>query len=593
MSAFNLAKTVPIYFEIGQSTLRVLQGDQGLELPLERLPGGRLSSGCKENLILSLKSFFKRDRWKGSARAFCAISARGVSLRHITLPSASKDLHRLLLLQIESEFPLSPDELAWGYLPVNPGKAPGNGSPAQQEYLIAAVKKEVIEEYTELLSACSVTPVFTVAALARQDLCPKTTRPQALLDVGRFYSELILFANNVPTSIRVLPWGGETITRAIETKLGISRAEAEELKLKRAQGPLNDVGTEQKVQAAIEEALDALARAANGYVLGEKVYLTGQSARLKELGPSLTRRLTSGIVCETLEPAVAVGKSAAIQGLQISADPGNGRRPLIIQGKPTNGSTREVRTAPWQWVALAGSLALAILALPYLEAVALKPYLAGKLTALKADRRKLAMIDAEWGFFQHLKQNAPPYLDALFLLAKAAPPGARFDSLSMNRRGDLSLRASMQNSQQVADFRSKLIDSGFFANLTVEEQTPSPDRQKLTVRMSAQWKPLNARQALAFGPTAEEIEKAKTRKREPQMGGPMPPMMGGPMMPGPMPPDQGGPGPARPRPARVNPTGGALPPEALPPGAMPPGALPPGAVPPGAVPPSQPPPTNP
>jgi hypothetical protein len=163
----------------------------------------------------------------------------------------------------------------------------------------------------------------------------------------------------------------------------------------------------------------------------------------------------------------------------------------------------------------------------------------------------------------------------------------------MNRRGDLSLRASMQNSQQVADFRSKLIDSGFFANLTVEEQTPSPDRQKLTVRMSAQWKPLNARQALAFGPTAEEIEKAKTRKREPQMGGPMPPMMGGPMMPGPMPPDQGGPGPARPRPARVNPTGGALPPEALPPGAMPPGALPPGAVPPGAVPPSQPPPTNP
>ena len=594
MSAFNLAKAVPIYFEIGQSTMRVLQGEQGLELPLERLPGGRLSSGCKENLIRSLKSFFKREPWRGQAKAFCSISARGVSLRRIMLPSASKDPHRLLLLQIESEFPLPPDELAWGYLSVSAPSAGANGSPGQQDYLVAAVKKEVIEEYSELLSACGVNPSFTVSALLRPDLCPKTNRSQSLLDVGRNYSELVVFANDVPSSIRVLPWGGESITRAIESKLGVSRAEAEELKLKRAQGPLAESGTEQKVHAAIEEALDDLARAANGHALGEKVYLTGQSARLKELGPGLERRLAGGITCEVLEPGAAGGKSAAILGLRSSTQPGSHRQPLIIKGKQTNGSSKKVEGAPWRLVALAGALGLAILALPYLEAIALKPFLSGRLTALKADRRKLAMIDAEWGLFQHLKQNAPPYLDALFLLAKSAPPGARFDSISMNRRGDVSLRCSMQNSQQVADFRSKLIDSGFFANLTVEEQTPSPDRQKLTVRISAQWKPLNARQTLAFGPTAEEIEKAKTRKREPQMGGPpmMPPMMGGPSMPGPMPPDQGGPGPGRARPARVS-APGAMPPGAMPPGAVPPGAVPPGALPPGAVPPPQAPPTNP
>ena len=45
----------------------------------------------------------------------------------------------------------------------------------------------------------------------------------------------------------------------------------------------------------------------------------------------------------------------------------------------------------------------------------------------------------------------------------------------------------------VMDFRSKLIDSGFFSTISVEEQTPTPDRQKVNFRMSAQWKPAGAR----------------------------------------------------------------------------------------------------
>jgi Tfp pilus assembly PilM family ATPase len=556
VSRSNAIKTDAIYLEIGQSTLRALQGEEGLELPLERLPNGRLSSACRQSLTLSLQSFFKKAAWRPHAKAFCAISARGVSLRRITLPSTSKEnLQRLLLLQIESEFPLSPDELAWGYLPLDQTKPGGNGSPGQQEYLIAAVKKEVIEEYTELLSDCGVSPAFTVAALARQDLCPKAMRQQALLDIGRHHSELISFENSFPKTIRVLPWGGEAITRVIEEKLGSTRTEAEELKLKFVQGQLGQEA-EQKVQAAMQEALDGLAKAVNGQNLGEKIYLTGQSVRLKDLAPGLARRLAPGLICEAIEPVAAAGRSAAILGLKIATEQTGGRSPLFIKGKQVNGGPGVARPAPWKLIALAGSFALGLLLLPYFEAITLKPFLARKLAALKEDRHKLALIDAEWGLFQHLKQNAPPYLDALFLLAKAAPQGARIDSLSMNRRGDLSMRWSMQNPQQVTDFRSKLFDSGFFANVTVEEQAPGPDRQKLAVRISAQWKPLSARQTLAIGPTAEEIEKAKTRSREPQMGGfPMMPM-GGPGMPMPMPQPPAGAGPERVRPPRINPPGG-------------------------------------
>jgi hypothetical protein len=57
------------------------------------------------------------------------------------------------------------------------------------------------------------------------------------------------------------------------------------------------------------------------------------------------------------------------------------------------------------------------------------------------------------------------------------------------------------------DFRAKLIASGFFADITVDEQTPVPNQQKVSVRMTAQWKSAEARAALKIGPSPEEIEK--------------------------------------------------------------------------------------
>ncbi|MBC8002068.1 MAG: hypothetical protein H7X97_05725 [Opitutaceae bacterium] len=101
----------------------------------------------------------------------------------------------------------------------------------------------------------------------------------------------------------------------------------------------------------------------------------------------------------------------------------------------------------------------------------------------------------------------------------------------MNRRGEVSLRGNMKDSQQVLQFRSKLIDSGFFSSVVVEEQTPTPDRQKLVVRMTAQWKPASDREKLKVGPTPDEIEKIKAAAKDLGPGG-------APMMPGafPMPP---------------------------------------------------------
>ena len=538
-----------VYLEIRQSSLKALKGDEGLEMPLERAPSGELAKACREKLVARLQAFLKKEVWQPRFRACCAIGARGVSLRRLTLPPAPKEnLRRLLALQIESEFPLPPDALAWGYRQIGSADAPSRSSGAKQEVLVVAVKKEIIEEYAGILSDCGVVPVFTVAALARRHVLQHLPQSCALLDVGRNSAELITFENGVPLAVRVLPWGGESVTQAIADQLGISRDEAEQLKIGPARDASGDGGRGPKIQAAIDAALGSLVGAINGHWTGQKVYLSGRSAQLKDFVPGLARRLGNGMQCELLSPAPGEGRSAAVLGLRTAT--GNGKEsPLVtLLSSPSNGSAALARPAPWKWAALALGLAILASALPYLEAPWLKGRLANRLKAIQADRGRLVAIDRDLDFLRNLKQNQPPYLDALFLLAKAAPPGTKVDSLSMNRRGDLTFRGSMKDGQQVVAFRSKLIESGFFSSVAVEEQTPTPDRQKVAVRIAAQWKPANDRQSLSIGPTAEEVEKAKNRPKDPPPGA-FPPMDMGPPggMPT-MPPRPGGggmPGPGR------------------------------------------------
>jgi hypothetical protein len=122
----------------------------------------------------------------------------------------------------------------------------------------------------------------------------------------------------------------------------------------------------------------------------------------------------------------------------------------------------------------------------------------------------------------------------------------------------------MKDGTQVAGFRSKLIDSGFFASVAVEEQTPTPDRQKVTVRITAQWKPANDRQSLSIGPTAEEIEKAKNRPKDPPPGA-FPPMDMGSPGAGPMMPSMPGGGPMPGRGKRMSAPGNPMMPSPPPP----------------------------
>lgn len=467
-----------IYLEISSGSLKALHGEEGLELLLERTANGRLSEACKERTIAALRNFLQLKSWQPRPRAYCAIGASGVSLRRIKLPAASKEeTQRLLRMQIESEFPLAPDELAWGSRAL--GELRQNGT-TQQELLVMALKKDVIEEYATLLSDCGLTPLFTLAALARSAICPQAAGSYGILDVADSHSELVLFNNGVPSQVRTLA-------------------------LHNGQPNLSP------------PALDSLTKALNGSWSGKRLFVSGSDVHFAAISKCVNECFSNDLECAPLPITPGKGRSSAICGIKQSVESG-GASLLLFESQPAHGKTHLNSRAPMKWAVIAAALVFGLALLPYAKALLLKPRLVKKLIEFKAKSGQLTTIDRELGFLQFLKQNQPPYLDALYLFAKAAPQGAKIDSLTMNRRGEIALRGTMRNGDQVADFRTKLIDSKFFAKVTVEEQTTTPDRQKVNVRITAQWKPLSTLQALVIGPSADELEQAKKKKDSPPGG---------------------------------------------------------------------------
>ena len=492
------------YIEITPNALHAAVGGAGLDLPLERGPDGRLTQASREQAVAALQTLASRGSWQGRAAAYCAIPARGISIRRIVLPAVPKEeLPRVLLLQIESEFPLPPAELAWGYKSLD-GKDTRKG-----EVLVAAVKKEVVDEYTEIFTRVGFNPVFVPAPLARVGLCPATSASCGLLDIGETATEAATFVGGVPKPLRSLPWGESHMVGAVQDALGLGRTEAQQACQEWYTDSVTGTARGTTIETAISAAMKPLVEALGSAWDGQTVYITGKPAGGRGFANLLASALGKGVQCERIESDPRPGHSAAVRGLQAMIARQGADAFLAIQSKPGATLSRSSsKYAPTKRAAIAACLLVACLAFPYLEAAVMKPIVAKRLLSVQGKKAQLRTIDRELEFLQYLKENQPPYLDAVYLFANAAQGGGwKIDNIGMNRRGEVSLGGTVRDPQQIGTFRTKLIDSGFFSSVVVEEQTPSPDRQKITVRMSAQWKDGSARELLNIGPPTLDATK--------------------------------------------------------------------------------------
>jgi hypothetical protein len=447
-----------LFIEFKENSMHVLAGGNGVDIPLERDATGRVSPASVELAAGQLRVFLETLGVTAPPVANCSIPARGVSVRRMSLPNAAQaDVERLLTLQLEAQMPVPPNELAWGCARL---KSPGTTE--LQEFLVIAVKRELLSDYTAILARGGAAAQYTLGAVARQPLCGPTAESFSILESGAIKGELATFDQRGVLAVRVLSLGD---------------------------GPLNGTLPSQ---------------------LGQKVYLTGPGQQ--NLAKRLTEaQLAAGV--EILNGFSGPGKTAANLGFRRLIE--SGAEPILLGAHEAAPPAPPV--PPWKWVGSAGLLVLMALSLRYAEALIFRARLSNKLAAIASYRATLPKIERQFNFLNYIKTNQPPYLDTLTLLALSAPAGTKIENSSFVRHGDLSVRGTTGNAEGPGALRSKLIDSGFFSRVVVDEQAPSSDGQKVTFRLSAQVRPDGLRKPLSLStkPAATNaIEAAASKGKE-------------------------------------------------------------------------------
>lgn len=437
----------PIFIEFSDRSIHLLHDGGGLDVPLERDANGRITDASRAVAVNTLRGFLSAEGAAGERNAFCAVSARGVSIRRLSIPmSATEDAGRLIMLQLEAQLPIAPSELAWGYMRVGSDRNPGPGSMA--EYLVVVLKNEFLAAPSSVLREAGIEAQFTVAALARTELWGSAVEAGSILEIGPRKSELTRFNPSGVEAVRVLPWGAETP--------------------------------------------DEFAAVTSSLKPGERSLVGGVAATnpvRRELGERAPQ-----IRWESLNLEPGQGRSSATVGMQRLFE--RGVQPLLLGTRPVV-RMQEKREGSWKWAIAAGLLLLLSLTLRYAEAAIYKVRVSQKLAQLTAYRATLPNIDRELSLLNYIKTNQPPYLETVAVVANAAPPGTKVDALTLARHGDLSVRGTTGDLNAPAAFRTKLIDSGFFSRVVIEEQSPGENNQA-KFRISAQVKPDGLRKPLAL-----------------------------------------------------------------------------------------------
>ena len=503
-----------LWAELVDGALQVAGPTGERTLPLRRRADGRLETLSRQQLVTGLRELAPRAPWQSRGTLWCALPARGVSLRRFSIPrTAPESLRRVLSLQVEARFPLPPEALAWGA--VAPLGDAARSSDGLEEVCVAAVRSDAIAELSDAFLEAGFTPAFTLASLVRTAGFPPQPTRAVALHVGETSSEWTAWDGAFPSLTRSVSCGETSMLSALAKAWNTSPAEAAD---RLRAGTTSSDPAVLQVLAPFHTSLQALPTA-TGPGAPEFWTLTGSAtwiAVLSQLLPQLRPGAT--LVASSISLSPAASGSAAIQGLrrlasetgsQSSAAPlpvrlqlPDAKTPLSLNGLPA---------IPWPWVARAAALGLALLLFPYAEAVMGRPLLQRRLDALQKDRTRLAEIDRRLDFVDYLAGNQPPYIEALYVIGNAAPQGAKLDSVTMNRRGEVALVGYTPMPQQAVEFRTRLVDSKYFSSVVLEEQAPvQGGPQRVNLRITAQCKGPAEREALGLGPALPDPAKTNS-----------------------------------------------------------------------------------
>jgi type IV pilus assembly protein PilM len=182
----------------------------------------------------------------------------------------------------------------------------------KMEVLVVAVKREIINSYTEAIRAAELEPVlvdvdyFALENMFELNYDVPDGHPVALVNIGARYSSINILKQGRSTFTGDVPVGGAEYSDALVRQLGLSPADADAVKMGRPPRAVDATAVEpvlgsvtEFIVEEIQRALSFFWTAATDEPLGG-IILSGGTARMPGLCAQLTQRL--GCAVEVANP---------------------------------------------------------------------------------------------------------------------------------------------------------------------------------------------------------------------------------------------------------------------------------------------------
>jgi type IV pilus assembly protein PilM len=241
------------------------------------------------------------------------VSGHSVIIKKIQMPRMSQDeLEESIQWEAEQYIPFDVKDVNIDTQILDGG---GNDATGQMDVLLVAAKKDMINDYTTVVSEAGLAPVVVdVDAFAVQnmfsvnyDLPEKET--VVLINAGASVVNINIIANGVTVFTRDVTIGGNQFTEEIQKQLNVSYEEAEALKIGGNRADADAVvpqevervlsSVAEQVAGEIQRSLDFYAGTAADSNFS-KVYLSGGTAKIPALFKTIEAR--TGVPVEILNP---------------------------------------------------------------------------------------------------------------------------------------------------------------------------------------------------------------------------------------------------------------------------------------------------
>jgi type IV pilus assembly protein PilM len=306
--------------DVGSSTVKAVELSQkgrgrGFELThlgVAKVPAEAIVQGAFLNAAAISESIREaidaaKIRNKNVAAAVCGHS---VIVKKVSLPMMSREeLDEQIRWEAEQYIPFDVNEVNLDFQILESADDQG-----QMDVLLVAAKKDLIDDYVQVISEAGLVPVaIDVAAFAVENAFEANYQvgkqeTVALVNLGAQVVNISIISGGVPCFTRDITTAGNQYTEEIQKALSISFDEAERVKLGGG-GSGQDVvpqEVEQAMQSVTETVIGEISRSLDFFAATssdtriERVFLSGGAARVSGLRNAFQER--SGLPVEIMNP---------------------------------------------------------------------------------------------------------------------------------------------------------------------------------------------------------------------------------------------------------------------------------------------------